>query len=175
LKPTAKIDFRTITMMQLRNSPGEYLDQVAKHADIFVIERNGQPKACLVPVSFLLPDIPTGRIASEISRLREKGKEHTLTINETNELVMRFHESAAGQNVIVSIVLPHGYPDSAPRILAEPLRKNTPGRWPDGSLAIFGATAKWSARSHDVVHAHNLARVWLRKYAIWRQTGKWQD
>ena len=40
-----------------KGSPGEVLDRVARDGEVFVVERNGQPKACLVPVSFLLPAI----------------------------------------------------------------------------------------------------------------------
>ena len=50
-----KVDFKTLKMMELRSSPGEVLDRVARDGEVFIVERNGQPKACLVPVSFLLP------------------------------------------------------------------------------------------------------------------------
>ena len=79
-----KIDFKTLAMMQLRNSPGEILDRVANDGEVFVIERNGEPKACLVPVFFLLPDIPPDRMAREFERLNEKYDKHTLTITEKN-------------------------------------------------------------------------------------------
>lgn len=160
-------------MMELRSSPGEILDRVARDGEVFVIERNGQPKACLVPVSFLLPDVSPDRIAQEIDRLRERSENPTLTINENKELAIDFRESTAGENVIISIVLPHGYPSAAPRIQAQPLPSDTPHRWEDGSLAIFGATATWNAKSHDVVYALGLVRLWLKQYAAWRKTGEW--
>ena len=50
-----KVDFKALKMMELRSSPGEVLDRVARDGEVFIVERNGQPKACLVPVSFLLP------------------------------------------------------------------------------------------------------------------------
>lgn len=171
-----KIDFKTLKMMQLRSSPGEVLDRVARDGEVFVIERNGQPKACLVPVSFLLPDISPERITQELKKLTEKNENYKLTITEeTKELEINFHETAAGESVILSIVLPHGYPDSAPRIRAQPVASNSPKRWQDGTLSIFGATAIWNAKTHDVLHALSQARVWLKQYAKWRQTGEWPE
>ncbi|SRR5258708_2380899 len=160
-------------MMELRSSPGEVLDRVARDGDVFVIERNGEPKACLVPVSFLLPDVSTERITQELNKLSEMNEKYKLTINENKELVIDCHETAAGESLIVSIVLPHGYPNSAPRIYANALPTNTPKRWQDGSLSIFGITTTWNAKSHDAVHALNLARRWLRNYVRWRRTGEW--
>ncbi len=162
-------------MMQLRSSPGEVLDRVAGVGEVFVIERNGQPKACLVPVSFLLPDVSPDRITQELNKLNEKNENYKLTITENNELEINCHETAAGESVILSIVLPHGYPDSAPRIRAQPMASNTPKRWQDGSLSIFGATATWNAKTHDILYALSQARVWLRQYAKWRKTGEWPE
>ena len=168
-----KIDFKTLKMMELRSSPGEVLDRVADDGEVFVIERNGQPKACLVPVSFLLPDISPERINEELNRLTDKKENHKLTINEHKELEINFHEVAAGENIVISIVLPHGYPNAAPRIYALQVPPNTPQRWQDGSLSIFGTMAMWNSRSHDVIYALNLARKWLKQYAKWRKTGEW--
>ncbi len=159
--------------MELRSSPGEVLDRVARDGEVFIIERNGQPKACLVPVSFLLPDISPDRIAQELDKLRENKEHPKLTINEKKELEINCHEIAAGENVVVSIVLPHGYPNAAPRIYVLQIPSNTPRRWPDGSLSIFGATAVWNSKSHDTLYALRLARVWLKDYAKWRRTGEW--
>ncbi len=170
-----KIDFQTLKMMQLRSSPGEVLDRVARDGEVFVIERNGEPLACLVPVSFLLPDISPKRITQELTRLSEKNESYKLTINDHKELVITCKEVAAGDSVLISIVLPHGYPDSAPRLYVLPLPQNTPNCWPDGSLAIFGAAATWNAKSHDAVHALNLARAWLKQYVKWRKTGEWPE
>jgi prevent-host-death family protein len=162
-------------MMELRRSPGEVLDRVARDGEVFVIERNGQPKACLVPVSFLLPDVAPDRITQELTKLNQKDENYKLTINDNKELEINCRETAAGENVLLSIVLPHGYPDSAPRIYALQVPPNTPKRWQDGSLSIFGATASWNAKTHDVLHALSLARMWLKQYAKWRKTGEWPE
>ncbi len=168
-----KIDFKTLKMMELRSSPGEVLDRVARDGEVFVIERNGQPKACLVPVSFLLPDISPERITEELNKLRDKKENYKLTINDHKELEIKFQESAAGENIVISIVLPHGYPNAAPRIDAQGIPENTPHRWQDGSLSIFGTIATWNTKSHDIIYALIVARSWLKQYAKWRKTGEW--
>jgi prevent-host-death family protein len=162
-------------MMDLRSTPGEVLDRVARDGDVFVIERNGQPKACLVPVSFLLPDVPPERLALELAKLNDKNENYKLTINDKKELEISSLETAGGDKIVLTIVLPHGYPGAAPRIYAEQLVPDTPGRWQDGSLAIFGATSKWNSKTHDVVHTMNLGRAWLRQYVKWRNNGQWPE
>lgn len=170
-----KIDFKTLKMMALRSSPGEVLDRVARDGDVFVIERNGQPKACLVPVSFLLPDIPSTRIAKELSKLDAKDESYKLTINEAKELEISCLEKAAGENIVISIVLPHGYPNAAPRVYAQQVATDTPHRWPDGSLSIFGVMTPWNVKNHDAYFALSMARGWLKHYVKWRKTGEWPD
>lgn len=170
-----KIEFRTLKMMELRSSPGEVLDRVARDGEVFVIERNGQPKACLVPVSFLLPDIAPDRLAAELEKLNQKGEGYKLTINENKELAINLAEAVAGEQLVITIVLPHGYPSSAPRIYATQIPTETPKRWPDESLSIFGATTTWNPKSHDVLHALSHARAWMKQYAKWRKTGQWPE
>jgi hypothetical protein len=170
-----KIDFKTLSMMALRSSPGDVLDRVSRDGEVFVIERNGQPKACLVPVSFLLPDVSPDRITHELNLLNEKKEPYKLTINENQELEISCHETAAGDNILITMVLPHGYPDSAPRIYALGIPSNTPKRWQDGSLSIFGATANWNAKSNDVRYALSMTRAWLKEYTKWRKTGAWPN
>ena len=168
-----KIDFNTLSMIELRKSPGEILDRVAEDGDVFVIERKKEPLACLVPVSFLLPDISPERIAQELDILKSRNEAYKLTINERKELEVNFHETAAGESIVISIVLPHGYPKGAPRILALNIAPNTPNCWQDGSLSIFGPVATWNNKKHNIGNALDLARSWLKKYAKWRKSGEW--
>jgi prevent-host-death family protein len=170
-----KIDFKTLKMMELRSSPGEVLDRVARDGEVFVIERNGEPKACLVPVSFLLPDISPDRLAKELHKLNEKAENYRLTITGTKELEISFQETAAGDRVVLRVLLPHGYPNYAPRIFVDQLPDETPRRWHDKSLSIFGAATTWNAKSNDVIHVLRLAREWLRQYGKWRKTGEWPE
>jgi prevent-host-death family protein len=170
-----KIDFKTLKMMELRSAPGEVLDRVARDGEVFIVERNGEPKACLVPVSYLLPDISPSRIAKELNKLSSKNENYKLTINEHREMEISCLETAGGEKFVVSIVLPHGYPNAAPRIYAAQVASNAPQRWADGSLSIFGATAAWNVKTHDAWHALSLARGWLRHYAKWRKTGEWPE
>jgi prevent-host-death family protein len=173
LKANGKIEFKTLPMMNLRNSPGDILDRVSKDNEVFVVERNGQPKACLVPVSFLLPDISAERIASEIQRLKKEDEHYKLTINEETEIEFSFHEIVGGVNEIVRIILPHGYPTTAPRILVDPLPKDTPMRWDDGSIQCFGVMEAWDLKKHNVLSTLQLGRRWLKDYKVWRSTEKW--
>ena len=161
--------------MELRSSPGEVLDRVARDGEVFIVERNGEPKACLIPVSFLLPDISPDRFAKELNKLNAKSEKYRLTITDAKELEISFQETAAGENVVLRVILPHGYPDSAPRIFVDQLPIETPKRWQDQSLSIFGTTTTWNAKSNDVIHVLRLARGWLRQYAKWRKTGAWPE
>lgn len=170
-----KIDFKTLSMMDLRSSPGDVLDKVSRDGDVFVIERNGQPKACLVPVSFLLPDVSPERIAEELGKLDDHNERYKLTINDQKELEISALESAAGETLILTVVLPHGYPNAAPRVYAEQLPADTPQRWQDGSLAIFGTASVWNSKTHDVLQTLSLGRTWLRHYAKWRKNGQWPE
>lgn len=170
-----KIDFKTLSMMELRSTPGEVLDKVARDGDVFIVERNGQPKACLVPVAFLLPDIAPDRITKELAKLNERTESFKLTINESKELEVSCLESASGEKIILTVIMPHGYPDTAPRVYANNMPQDTPHRWPDGSLAIFGTMAAWNAKTHDVPHALSLGRLWLKQYSKWRKSGEWPE
>ncbi len=170
-----KIDFKTLSMMQLRSSPGEVLDRVARDGEVFIVERNGEPMACLVPVSFLLPDISPERISKELNKLKEKPENYKLTINDTKELEVSFQEMIGEKQVVLRIILPHGYPDNVPRLFVDQLPPDTPKRWHDQSLAIFGVTTTWNSKSNDITHALRMARGWLRQYAKWSKTGEWPE
>ncbi len=167
------LEFKSLTMMDFRRSPGSILDRVSKDGEAFVIERNGQQKACLVPVSVFLPDIQQSRFNEEINELNLKGKRPKISISATKEVEMRFQETVGEEKISIMILLPHGYPNVAPKVYASPIADNTPHRWQDGSLCIFGSIANWNPGKHNIIFLLTLTKKWLSNYDQWRKTGKW--
>jgi len=169
------IEFKSLKMMELRAQPGEVLDRVARDGEAFIIERSGHPKACLVPVSFFAPDIQPSTIWEECDTLEQKGESPRMTITDNRELQFNFQEIVNGGHILLSIVLSHGYPNTAPKVFAHPMPDNTPHRWKDGSLCIFGTMAQWNPGAHDVYFVLGLARQWLKKYHSWRREAEWPN
>jgi hypothetical protein len=161
-------------MTELRNGPGEILDRVAEKGEAFIIERNGNRKACLVPLSVFFPDISPARIASEIEELVQHGEEPRTAFTETRELSFRFSCRLADDTPIeTTIFLPHGYPNSCPRVYASPVNEDAPHRWADGALCLYGVMTGWNPGKHTVFTTLKLARQWLRNYETWRKSGQW--
>src|SRR4030042_4123675 len=121
-----ELEFRTLSMMDLRTSPGDILDRVYENGEAFIIERNGQQKACLVPISYFCPDVPKAKINDELEALRQGGEGPTLRLSDERELEILFKEAIENIDVALRIVLPHGYPNVAPRVYASPINANTP-------------------------------------------------
>src|SRR5215469_10595703 len=104
------LDFGLLSMTELRTRPGEILDRVAEKGEAFIIERSGQRKACLVPLSVLLPDIAPARIAEEIQQLIAENEKPSTSFTEDKELAFRFPSTLEdGTAADISVVLPHGY------------------------------------------------------------------
>ncbi|MXX62699.1 MAG: hypothetical protein F4112_03675 [Holophagales bacterium] len=167
------IDFKPLPMMALRSRPGEVLDEVSREGAAFLIERNGQQKACLVPISYFLPDIQTSRVTAELDRITDSNEHCRIAISEGREIQLVFGELSGKTPVDVTVTLPHGYPNRAPVVSAEPLEEGCPHRWPDGTLCIYGAEAVWNPGRHDVMHAVALFRRWIQHYSAWRETREW--
>lgn len=168
------LDFGLLSMTELRNRPGEILDRVADGGEAFIIERNGRRTACLVPLSVFFPDVSPTRIADEIQELEKHDEKPRTTITKTRELVFQFSEQLADDaSIDISIILPHGYPSSCPRIYANPIAENAPHRWNDGALCLFGVMSGWNPGKHTVYSTLMLARQWLQHYDTWRRTGQW--
>lgn len=168
------LDFGLLSMTELRTRPGEILDRVADKGEAFIIERNGQRKACLVPLSVLLPDISPARIACEIEELVAQGEEPSTSFTEEKELEFRFPSKLEdGTSADLSIVLPHGYPNNCPRVYASAIAEGAPHRWADGALCLYGVMTGWNPGKHTVFSTLNLARQWLRNYETWRKAGQW--
>ncbi|MBI5778301.1 MAG: hypothetical protein HZA49_02470 [Planctomycetes bacterium] len=167
-----ELDFKTLTMMELRSSPGEILDRVYEKGEAFIIERSGNQKACLVPIWYFLPAIPKEKVDKEIDELRKNGEEPILTLSENKELEIIFREINGKDKITLKIVLPHGYPNNAPMVYAQPIENNAPHRWKNGALCIFGAMTNWNPGKHNIAFVLELARKWLSNYKEWRGKGK---
>lgn len=167
------LDFALLSMTELRNRPGEILDRVADKGDLFIIERNGSRKACLVPLSLFFPDISPSRIAEEIAELEQHGEKPRTAITEARELLFQFHHEISEGRTQIKIVLPHGYPNACPRVYADPVSERAPHRWSDGALCLYGVMTGWNPGKHTVFSTLNLTRQWLQHYDVWRQTGQW--
>ena len=167
------IDFKPLSMMDLRSRPGEVLDEVASHGRAFVIERNGQQKACLVPLSIFMPDIQPARISKELDSLVQGKERFRISITQTREIQLLFRELVGEETILICITFPHGYPHKSPIVTGDPIDSMSPHRWSDGSLCIFGAMETWNPGRHDVVHTLNLSRRWLANYFTWREAGEW--
>ena len=167
------IDFKVLSMMELRSRPGEVLDDVARSGQTFVIERNGQQKACLVPISFFLPDIETGRVAAELEKLSDANERYRIKITEESEIQIVLRDLSDEMEIDVTVTLPHGYPNKAPIISAGPIREKCPHRWPDGTLCIYGAMDTWNPGKHDILHVLALCRRWIANYLKWVHSGEW--
>lgn len=161
-------------MTELRNQPGEILDRVADKGEAFIIERNGKRKACLIPLSLFFPDVSPIRIADELKELEEHGEKARITITEKRELVFSFPQELTGQDEIeLTIVLPHGYPNNCPRVYADPIAGKVPHRWSDGALCLYGVMSVWNPGQHGVFSTLVFGRKWLQHYDAWRQDGRW--
>ena len=167
------IEFKALPMMALRSRPGEVLDEVAREGAAFLIERNGQQKACLVPISCFLPDIQTSRVTAELDRIIESNEHCRVAISDEREIQLVFQEFSGEARLDVTVTLPHGYPNKAPVVTAAPLEDACPHRWPDGTLCIYGRVAVWNPGKHDVMHTVALFRRWIQHYFVWRQAGEW--
>jgi hypothetical protein len=167
------LNFKSLAMMELRSGPGEVLDRVARQGEAFVIERNGQQMACLVPLSVFMPDIQPARLNRELELLSDQKEQHSLSVNDQREMELHFRGEGAKADVTVTILLPHGYPNACPKIFAAGLPEKVPHRWQDGSLCVYGAMDVWNPGKHDVVHTLYLARRWLSNFAKWQRDGVW--
>ena len=168
------LDFGLLSMTELRTRPGEILDRVAQGGEAFIVERNGHRKACLVPLSVFFPDISPSRIADELEELKEHGEEPRTTITEARELAIRLPLKFGDHTPIeLTILLPHGYPNSCPRVYASPITEGAPHRWRDGALCLYGVMSGWNPGKHTVFSTLALAKEWLRHYDAWQHTGHW--
>ena len=167
-------NFSLLSMTELRTRPGEILDRVADGGEAFIIERNGQQKACLVPLSVFVPDVSPARLAAELDELLRNGEQPRTSFTETREVAFRFVDRLTDNTPIeTTILLPHGYPNNCPRVYVSPVSTDAPHRWSDGALCLYGVMSGWNPGKHTVFSTLQLARRWLTHYEAWRQSGKW--
>jgi ubiquitin-protein ligase len=166
-------NFTPLPMMELRSAPGDVLDRVAHNGESFVIERNGNQMACLVPLSVFMPDIQPTRIALEYEGLAKNNENPATSITDGRELQLQFKGEGVDKDITVTIRLPHGYPNASPKVYAHPLPESCPHKWQDGSLCILGAMDVWNPGQHDVAHVLGLTRRWLDRMSNWQSTGTW--
>ncbi len=167
------LNFQPLSMMALRGAPGDVLDRVAQNHEAFIVERNGQQIACLVPLSVFMPDIQPARLAQELEALDVNGEERRVSLTHDNELELRFHGEGTSNDMILTVRLPHGYPNASPKVFVDPLVPDCPHRWQDGSLCIFGAIEIWNPGKHNILRVLALARRWISHYEAWRADGTW--
>lgn len=169
------LEAKKISMMELRNSPGEIIDRVADGGEAFIIERKGEYLACLVPVYLFYPNIRREVISDEIDNLHKNNEFPKIRLSENNELEMKFTEAILGTKITVKIVLPHGYPKVAPKVFAEPLVDDAPHRWSDGALALYGFYKNWEPEKDNILSTLKLIRKWLFSYLNWKDKGIWNE
>jgi len=167
------LDFKILPMSELRTHPGEILDRVADDGDAFVIERNGRQKACLVPLSVFLPNISPARIAHDLEQLEMAGEQPRTTITAEKEIAFKFRHSGDFGPYDITVLLPHNYPNTCPRVYVDPVDSAAPHRFSDGALCIFGVMSSWNPGKHTARDALQNARRWLRHYEMWRKSGNW--
>lgn len=169
-------DFGLLSMTELRERPGEVLDRVADDGEAFIIERNGKRKACLVPLSVFFPDIPPSRIGDEIAELNEHEEIIRTRITNDRELVFQFPQKLSDDTKVqLEIVLPHGYPNTCPRVYIKGIEGQVPHRWSDGALCLYGVSVAWNPGKHSILSTLALGRNWLRHYDSWRKSRKWPN
>lgn len=165
-------EFKMISMMDLRSGPGDLLDRVSVDSECFVIERNGIPKACLVPVKHFMPNIPPKRLNQELQELRGTGVQFSIMITEEKELAIRFPLPAGDPAFRVMIKLHHGYPNVTPNVSIDGLEKRTPHTWADGSIC-FLRDGRWNPGKHDLSFVVAKTQEWIEGYQGWITRGKW--
>jgi len=169
------IDVKTISMMDLRSTPGEILDKVAVEGEAFIIERKGDLLACLVPVNLFFPNIKKDVINRELEILDTNNERPKIRLSDAKELELNFIETTYYEGYTIKIVLPHGFPNIPPRIYVSPVEADTPHRWEDGSVCIYGAYSTWNPGKHNIMHALKLSKTWLKHYVNWKKNGQWGE
>ncbi len=78
-----------------------------------------------------------------------------------------------GRQYVVTIYFPE-YPNRMPKVFvtAPSLRTDAPHVYREGNLCYMHPNF-WNPGSHDLVFVLAQVAVWLNKYEVWRDTGRW--
>ena len=69
----------------------------------------------------LLPDIQRSRVTAELDRLEDSVEHYRVAISAEREMQFLFREFSGDTRVEVTVTLPHGYPNKAPVVTADPI------------------------------------------------------
>ena len=83
-------------------------------------------------------------MTAELDRLEDSVEQYRVAISAEREMQFLFREFSGDTRVEVTVTLPHGYPNKAPVVTADPIEENCPHRWPNGALCLYGAVAVWN-------------------------------
>lgn len=171
LSSNRPVEFKPLSMMTLRSSPGEVIDSVARDGETYIIERNGRQLACLLPVSVFLPDIDQKRIEKDRNELAISYPGYTNGVSQDKELYFKVTQ----EEFSIKIVIPNGYPSNCPKVYVDGIEDSCPHRWKDGSLCIFGVMESWNPGKKSLLDVLELTHKWLASYKQWKSSGKWQS
>lgn len=126
--------------------------------------------ACIVPVSELLPAIPQKRIQEEFDAFRAAGEDIAATIDSEHRFVFKTKEQCVDRSVTIRIILPHRYPDEAPFVFFDGIKREDLPR-SDNQFILSGQFI-WD-RNMNALDILNRSREWLKCYNRWSETGVW--
>ena len=170
------IEFKPLSMMTLRSSPGEIIDSVARDGETYIIERNGQQLACLLPVSMFLPDVDQKRIGKDREEFDNSNITYDNGVTRDKEIYFKVRQfKVRQQEFLIKIVVPNGYPSNCPKVYVDGIDHKSPHRWKDGSLCIFGVMESWNPGKKSLLDVLELTQKWLVSYKKWESSGKWQS
>ena len=155
--------------MTLRSSPGEIINRVARDGETYIIERNGQQLACLLPVSTFLPDIDQKRMEKDRNELAKSYPDYINGVNQDKEIYFKVKQ----EEFSIRIVMPNGYPSNCPKVFVDGIENDCPHRWKDGSLCIFGVMKSWNPGKKSLLDVLELTQKWTGSYKKWKDSGRW--
>lgn len=171
MSSTRPIEFKPLSMMTLRSSPGEIVNRVSRDGEAYIVERNGQQLACLLPVSIFLPDLDQRRVAKDRKELDDSDIDYVNGVTPDREIYFKVKQ----EEFSIKIVVPNGYPSNCPKVYVDGINEKSPHRWQDGSLCIFGVMRSWNPGKKSLLDVLELTQKWISSYRKWERSGEWQS